>query len=96
MKIKNYYNILGVKRTASSAQIQKRFKVLAQTYHPDKTGGSEESQRIFTEILEAYQVLGTIENRLKYAGWFHAYTGLSQSIELRDYEYRMANGISPY
>ncbi len=96
MKIKNYYNILGVKRTASSSQIQKRFKVLAHTYHPDKTDGSEKSQRIFTEILEAYRVLGKIENRLKYAQWFHADQSFHNSLALRDYEYRMINRISPY
>lgn len=50
---KNYYDILGVKKSASADEIKKAFRKLAQKHHPD-AGGDEET---FKEINEAYEVL---------------------------------------
>lgn len=60
---KNYYNILGVAKTASQDEIKKAFRKLAHEHHPDKKHGNEAK---FKEINEAYQVLGNEEKRKQY------------------------------
>jgi molecular chaperone DnaJ len=60
---KDYYEILGVSRDASSAEIKKAYRQLAHKYHPDKKGGSAEK---FKEINEAYQTLSNKEKRSQY------------------------------
>ncbi len=60
---KDYYNILGVPRSASDEDIKKAYRKLAHQHHPDKTGGSEAK---FKEINEAYQVLSHKEKRRQY------------------------------
>lgn len=59
----DYYNVLGVPRTASEDEIKKAFRKLAHKYHPDKGTGDEKK---FKEINEAYQVLGNSEKRARY------------------------------
>src|SRR2546430_5575282 len=65
VKYKDYYEILGVARTASEEEIKKAFRKLARKYHPDvaKAKGSEEK---FKEVNEAYEVLGDAAKRKKY------------------------------
>lgn len=60
---KNYYDILGVGKTASSDEIKKAYRKLAHQYHPDKGAGNEDK---FKEVNEAYQVLGNNEKRGQY------------------------------
>lgn len=60
---KDYYNILGVPKTASQEEIKKAFRKLAHQHHPDKGGGSEEK---FKEINEAYQTLSDTQKREQY------------------------------
>jgi curved DNA-binding protein CbpA len=52
---KDYYQILGVSRTATPDEIKKAYRKAAHQHHPDKTGGDEAR---FKEVNEAYQVLG--------------------------------------
>ena len=59
---KNYYDILGVKKSASADEIKKAFRKLAQKHHPD-AGGDEET---FKEINEAYEVLSDPEKKEQY------------------------------
>jgi molecular chaperone DnaJ len=59
---KDYYDILGVPRTASADEIKKAFRKAARKHHPD-TGGSEER---FKELNEAYEVLSDDEKRTQY------------------------------
>ena len=59
---KDYYNVLGVEKTASVEEIKRAFRKLAQTHHPDKGGDPER----FKEINEAYQVLSDKEKRQQY------------------------------
>ncbi len=60
---KDYYQILGVPKTASAEEIKKAFHKLAHQYHPDKAGGNEAR---FKEINEAYQVLSDKDKRAQY------------------------------
>lgn len=66
MKIKDYYKILGVERTASSSQIKAAYKRLAKIYHPD-INKDPTALKKFQEITEAYNIIGNLENRLKYS-----------------------------
>ncbi len=61
--MKDYYDILGVPRTASDDDIKKAFRKLAHQYHPDKNGGDDKK---FKEINEAYQALSNKEKRAQY------------------------------
>lgn len=60
---KNYYDILGVKKTATQDEIKKAFRKLAHEHHPDKAGGNNDK---FKEINEAYQTIGQAEKRKQY------------------------------
>lgn len=60
---KDYYNILGVERNASTDEIKKAFRKKAHQYHPDKAGGDEAK---FKEANEAYQILGDEKKRQTY------------------------------
>ena len=61
--MENYYNILGVEKGASKADIKKAFRKLAHQYHPDKKGGDEAK---FKKINEAYHVLSDDGKRAQY------------------------------
>ena len=63
VRMKNYYDILGVTKGASEEDIKKAFRKLAQKYHPDKKGGDEAK---FKEVSEAYAVLSDKKKRAEY------------------------------
>ena len=67
----NYYNLLGIEKTATKDEIKKAFRKLAQKYHPDKKGGDEAK---FKEINEAYTVLSNDKKRQEY-DQFGQYSG---------------------
>lgn len=69
---KDYYNILGVGKSASADEIKKAFRKLAHEHHPDKTTGDEAK---FKEINEAYQVLGNTEKRQQYDQYGQTFSG---------------------
>src|SRR5712691_10437055 len=65
LKYKDYYEALGVPRTASEEDIKKAFRKLARKYHPDVAKGKGTEDK-FKEINEAYEVLGDPAKRKKY------------------------------
>ncbi len=69
---KDYYNILGVNKSASDDEVKKAFRKQAQKYHPDKKGGDEAK---FKEISEAYAVLGDKKKRAEYDAYGHTFAG---------------------
>src|SRR5579862_2154251 len=66
VKFKDYYEVLGVPRTASEADIKKAFRKLAREYHPDVAKTKKGAEEKFKEINEAYEVLGDPAKRRKY------------------------------
>lgn len=63
---RNYYEILGVPRDASSEEIKKVFRRLARQYHPDVNPGDKASEEKFKDIGEAYEVLSDLNKRAQY------------------------------
>ena len=66
VKYKDYYQILGVPRTASEAEIKKAFRKLAREHHPDVAKNKKQAEEKFKEVNEAYEVLGDQAKRKKY------------------------------
>jgi curved DNA-binding protein len=66
VQYKDYYQSLGVSRTASDAEIKKAFRKLAREYHPDVAKNKKQAEEKFKEINEAYEVLGDPAKRKKY------------------------------
>src|SRR5919199_204744 len=68
---RDYYELLGVQRTADAAEIKKAFRRLARTLHPDVSEAPDAEDR-FREVVEAYEVLSKRETRELYDRYGHA------------------------
>jgi DnaJ-class molecular chaperone len=72
----DYYEVLGVSRSANEKEIRQAFRKLARKYHPDLNPGDKKAEERFKRINEAYEVLSDSENRKKYDRygdqWKHA------------------------
>lgn len=89
---KDYYEILGVERTASADEIKKAYKKVAIKYHPDRNPGNKEAEEKFKQAAEAYDVLRDPDKRARYdqfgaegvngAGGFGGFDG--QGMDIND------------
>ena len=66
MKLKDYYKILGLEKTASSKEIKAAYLKMIRKYHPD-TNTDINTLNKFHEAVEAYNILGDLDNRLHYS-----------------------------
>ena len=66
MAARDPYQVLGVSRGASDAEIKKAFRKLARQYHPDRNEGSASAEARFKEVQAAYDAIGTAESRRKH------------------------------
>ncbi len=72
MAQRDYYNILGLQRSASAEEIKKAYRRLARKYHPDTTGGDAQAAERFKELQETYEVLKDTKKRQMYDRFGHA------------------------
>lgn len=69
---RDYYEVLGVSKTATEDELKKSYRKLALKYHPDRNPGDKESEEKFKEAAEAYEVLSNKDKRAKYDQFGHA------------------------
>src|ERR671938_1829718 len=72
MAKRDYYEVLGVSRGASEAEIKSAYRKLAVRFHPDKNPGDAEAEEKFKEAAEAYSVLSDADQRARYDRFGHA------------------------
>ncbi|MEY3220244.1 MAG: hypothetical protein RIT27_1601 [Pseudomonadota bacterium] len=72
MAKRDYYEVLGVPRNASEAEIKKSYRRLAMKYHPDRNQGNAEAENQFKEAKEAYEILSDEQKRAAYDQFGHA------------------------
>ena len=78
MDYKDYYQILGVERSAGADDVRKAYRKLAMQYHPDRNPGNKQAEDKFKEINEAYQVLSDPQKRARYDQLGSAYSNWQQ------------------
>lgn len=69
---RDYYEVLGVSKTASDSELKSAYRKLAKKYHPDVNPGDKEAEAKFKEATEAYSVLSDAEKRRQYDQFGHA------------------------
>ena len=72
MDKRDFYEILGLSKSASDAEIKKAYRKLAKQYHPDANPDNKEAEAKFKEITEAYEVLSDADKRAAYDRYGHA------------------------
>ena len=75
MSKRDYYDVLGVSKSASASEIKKAYRKLAIKYHPDKNPGDKQAEEKFKEAAEAYEVLSNAEKKQRYDQFGHAGMG---------------------
>ena len=95
----DFYEVLGVSKTASADEIKKAYRKLAFKYHPDKNPGDKAAEEMFKKITAAYDVLGDENKRRQYDNGsfnpfqeYQQYQQNSQSYQSRTYQNPFGQG----
>ncbi|MBI3717076.1 MAG: molecular chaperone DnaJ [Sphingobacteriales bacterium] len=72
MMKRDYYEVLGVSKTATADEIKKAYRKVAMQYHPDRNPGNKEAEEKFKEAAEAYEVLSDADKKAQYDRFGHA------------------------
>src|SRR6185436_6768989 len=75
MSKRDYYEILGVGKNASTDEIKKAYRKVAMQFHPDRNPGDKASEEKFKEAAEAYEVLSDPDKKKRYDQFGHAAMG---------------------
>ena len=89
--MKDPYEVLGVPKTASEADIKKAFRSLAKKHHPDKHAGDAAAQKRFQEISGAYDILGDTQKRAQYDAGAIGADGNPRGFDPRQGGFRQGN-----
>jgi len=84
MAKKDYYEVLGIAKTASKDEIKKAYRKLAVKYHPDKNPDDKEAEEIFKEAAEAYEHLSDETKKAHYDTYGHSKSGQNQADDIRE------------
>jgi DnaJ-class molecular chaperone len=79
MAKRDYYDVLGVPRSASEKDIRQAYRKLARQYHPDLNPNDKQAETRFKEIGQAYEVLSDAEKRKSYDRWGHDFEKIEQA-----------------
>lgn len=91
MPKRDYYEILGIPRTASTDEVKKSYRKLAMQYHPDRNPGNKDAEEKFKEATEAYEVLSDQDKRSRYDRYGHE--GVRQGADFHDWSQSNPNDI---
>ena len=75
MAKRDFYEVLGVSKSATPEEIKKAYRQQALKYHPDKNPGNKEAEEKFKEAAEAYEILSDPQKRQRYDQFGHAGVG---------------------
>lgn len=75
MSKRDFYEILGVSKTASADEIKKAYRKVAMQYHPDRNPGDKAAEEKFKEAAEAYEILSDADKKAQYDRYGHAGVG---------------------
>ena len=84
MTKRDFYEILGVSKTATADEIKKAYRQKAIQFHPDKNPGNKEAEEKFKEAAEAYEILSSVEKRQRYDQFGHKGMGGNQGFGGQD------------
>lgn len=91
MPKRDYYEILGIQKTASLDDVKKAYRKLAMQYHPDRNPGNKDAEEKFKEATEAYEVLSDQDKRSRYDRFGHE--GVRQGADFHDWANTNPNDI---
>ena len=78
MAKRDYYEVLGVSRDASTIDLKKAYRKIAMKFHPDRNPGDKNAEDKFKEASEAFEVLGDPSKRQRYDQFGHSAEGLGE------------------